>query len=116
MKLKINKTVVLGVLPGSNPPEMVWHEFKLLDHSVEHYIEGKLRAEIANENFGEYVSTQNNFDLRVEVDDVVITETENMDDLQTRVANQLKRRAELDAKRDALAAEYEAEYGRPFEG
>lgn len=115
MKLKLNKNTVLGVLPGSNPPEMCWHEFKQFDTHVDHYIEGQLRASIGNENFGEYVSTQSNFDLRVEVDGEVVAD-KTVDDLTERVNAQLRRRAELDAKREALEAEFEKEYGQSFRG
>ena len=55
--VKINKPESLGVLPGSNPPVMAWHFFDVKKDSgmVSHFIDGELRANIAVENFADYV-------------------------------------------------------------
>jgi hypothetical protein len=50
---------VLGVMPGTNPPELAWHEFKEYSDGVEHWIGEELRASIPQEHFEEYLQAQN---------------------------------------------------------
>jgi len=74
MKIKLNKYHVLGTLPGSNPPQLAWHGFDVMNDSgmVEHRIDGNLRAQIETKNFKEYCATQTAFD-GVEVSELKAT-------------------------------------------
>lgn len=64
MKIELNKNTVLGVLPGTRPPELAWHRFNVSNSTgmVEHYINEELRATISTENFAEYNASQLNYD------------------------------------------------------
>ncbi len=68
MKIHIENTRTLGVMPGSNPPELAWHEFRAFDDGVEHHVNDVLRASIPAEHFQEY------FDAQDSVTGVVFTQ------------------------------------------
>jgi len=60
-KLVIVNPRLLGVLPGSQPPELAWHSFNVKSDGVEHSVNEELRASVPLEHFDDYVKGQNSF-------------------------------------------------------
>ena len=77
MNIELNKDTVLGVMPGSKPPELAWHYFKVSNSTgiVEHYINDQLRAVISTDNFADYNARQINYDgiTVAEIDSILVS-------------------------------------------